>query len=523
MEGISKKIYLELDMPTEEDSRSDQKRIQDRLEKEGLHAVMSFYVMKKLYPLCEQAGWKVTVSLGWDGNCWKIVDIEEGNTVCRHYGYAVDLGSTTVVTRLVDCETGECLCEASRYNRQIAFGTDILTRIFYEKDNEAARRELQAATVETICDNLKEIEEKTGISSGRDGIQMVISGNTTMIHFLLEMDAFCVFSTPYAVHADAPGFLRGTDLGIPVKGYVYCIPGKSNYLGGDIISGMLATQMYRGEEISAFFDIGTNGELVIGNREFLLCGAGAAGPALEGGVVHTGMRACDGAVDRVKIEDGECRCHVIGEGNAKGICGSGIVDLLAELFLNGWINIKGKFQPEKSSLIQEKEDMLCVEYEKGLYFYQDDIDEFLKTKAAAYTMVEYMFRESGISMEELGTFYVAGAFGKHVSKESAITIGLYPDMDREHLVSAGNSSLDGAQKLLLQRELLDDIEEILEKMVYVQFGAVGDFLQMMVAAQAIPHTDMERFPTVASALYALRKEENRVQCSRRTTESRWIK
>lgn len=523
MEGISKKIYLELDMPTEEDSRSDQKRIQDRLEKEGLHGVMSFSVMKKLYPLCEQAGWKVTVSLGWDGNCWKIVDIEEGNTVCRHYGYAVDLGSTTVVTRLVDCETGECLCEVSRYNRQIAFGTDILTRIFYEKDNEAARRELQAVTVETICDNLKEIEEKTGISSGRDGIQMVISGNTTMIHFLLGMDAFCVFSTPYAVHADAPGFLRGTDLGIPVKGYVYCIPGKSNYLGGDIISGMLATQMYRGEEISAFFDIGTNGELVIGNREFLLCGAGAAGPALEGGVVHTGMRACDGAVDRVKIEDGECRCHVIGEGNAKGICGSGIVDLLAELFLNGWINIKGKFQPEKSSLIQEKEDMLCVEYEKGLYFYQDDIDEFLKTKAAAYTMVEYMFRESGISMEELGTFYVAGAFGKHVSKESAITIGLYPDMDREHLVSAGNSSLDGAQKLLLQRELLDDIEEILEKMVYVQFGAVGDFLQMMVAAQAIPHTDMERFPTVASAFRALRTEENRVQCSRRTTESRWIK
>ena len=523
MEGISKKIYLELDMPTEEDSRSDQKRIQDRLEKEGLHGVMSFSVMKKLYPLCEQAGWKVTVSLGWDGNCWKIVDIEEGNTVCRHYGYAVDLGSTTVVTRLVDCETGECLCEVSRYNRQIAFGTDILTRIFHEKDNEAARREIQSATVETICDNLKEIEEKTGISSGRDGIQMVISGNTTMIHFLLEMDAFCVFSTPYAVHADAPGFLRGTDLGIPVKGYVYCIPGKSNYLGGDIISGMLATQMYRGEEISAFFDIGTNGELVIGNREFLLCGAGAAGPALEGGVVHTGMRACDGAVDRVKIEDGECRCHVIGEGNAKGICGSGIVDLLAELFLNGWINIKGRFQPEKSSLIQEKEERLCVEYEKGLYFYQDDIDEFLKTKAAAYTMVEYMFRESGISMEELGTFYVAGAFGKHVSKESAITIGLYPDMDREHLVSAGNSSLDGAQKLLLQRELLDDIEEILEKMVYVQFGAVGDFLQMMVAAQAIPHTDMERFPTVASAFRALRTEENRVQCSRRTTESRWIK
>ena len=174
MEGISKKIYLELDIPTEEDSRSDQKRILDSLEKAGISAVMTFPVMKKLYPLCEQADWKVTASLGWDGSVWQIVDIEEGNTVCRHYGFAVDLGSTTVVTRLVDCETGECLCEVSRYNRQIAFGTDILTRIFYEKDNEAARKEIQAATVETICENLKEIEEKTGISASEEGIQMVI-------------------------------------------------------------------------------------------------------------------------------------------------------------------------------------------------------------------------------------------------------------------------------------------------------------------------------------------------------------
>lgn len=496
MEGISKKIYLELSGPTEEDSRSGQRRILDGLKEKGIHAVMTLCTMGKLYPLCEENRWRLTVSLGWDGEKWALVDIEGGNTVNCHYGLAVDLGSTTVVTRLVDCCTGKCVCEVSRYNRQTAFGADILTRIFYAKDKADKLEELRTAAVETICENIREIEEKTGICSEKDVIQMTVSGNTTMIHFLLGMDAFCVFSAPYAVHADAPGFLRGTDIGIPIKGYVYCIPGKSNYLGGDIISGMLATQMYKGEEISAFFDIGTNGELVIGNREFLLCGAGAAGPALEGGVVHTGMRACEGAVDQVKIEDGICRCHVLGEQEAGGICGSGIVDLLAELFLNGWINIKGKFQPEKSSLIQEKEGSLCIEYAPGLYFYQEDIDEFLKTKAAAYTMVEYMFRESGISMEEIEKFYVAGAFGKHVSKESAITIGLYPDIDRDCLISAGNSSLDGAQKLLLYRELLDDIEEILEKMVYIQFGAVGDFLQMMIAAQAIPHTDMERFPTV---------------------------
>ena len=325
---------------------------------------------------------------------------------------------------------------------------------------------------------------------------MVVSGNTTMIHFLLGMDAFCVFYTPYAVRADSPGFLRAADLEIPVSGYVYCYPSKSNYLGGDIISGMIATELYKGEDISAFFDIGTNGELVIGNREFLLCGAGAAGPALEGGVVKTGMRAADGAVDEVQIRDSSIRVHVMGETEAKGICGSGIIDLLAELFLEGWVDIRGRLIPEKSPLIQEKEDTFAVEYAPGLFFYQKDIDEFIRTKAAAHTMVEIMLRESGISMDEMAKFYVAGAFGKHVSKESAIAIGMYPDMDRDRIINAGNSSLDGAQKLLLNRKYLEDIDEILEKMVYIQFGAVDDFLNMMVAAQALPHTDFQRYPSV---------------------------
>lgn len=509
MEGISKKIYLELTEPTEEDNRSGQKRILDALKEQGTDCEMTLDVMRKLYPLCEQAEWKLTASLAWDGKQWMIVEIEPGNTENRHYGLAVDLGSTTVVTRLVDCVTGEEKEEVSCYNKQIAFGTDILTRIFYAKDKIQALEELRAAAVASICDNMKEIKEKTGICPEDACIQMVISGNTTMIHFLLGLDAFCVFSTPYAVHADAPGFLRAKDLDIPIKGYVYCFPGKSNYLGGDIISGMAATELYKSEEIGVFFDIGTNGELVIGNQEFLICGAGAAGPALEGGVVHTGMRASEGAVDQVKIQEGKCICHVIGETEAKGICGSGIVDLLAELFLSGWIDIRGKFVVEKSPLIQEKEGMSCVEYAPGLYFYQEDIDEFLKTKAAASTMVEYVFRESGIPMEEIGRFYVAGAFGKHVSKESAITIGLYPDMDRDRLISAGNSSLEGAQKLLLHREILEELEEILEKMVYIQFGAVGDFLQMMVAAQAIPHTDIRRYPTVAEKLRKRKEETGR--------------
>ena len=335
---------------------------------------------------------------------------------------------------------------------------------------------------------------------------MVIAGNTTMIHFLLGMDAFCVFYTPHAVHADRPSFQLACDLDIPLKGYVYCYPAKSNYLGGDIISGMIDTELYKKNEISVFFDIGTNGELVIGNKEFLLCGAGAAGPALEGGVVRTGMRADIGAVDEVKIRDGNIFVHVIGNSPPQGICGSGIIDLIAELFLEGWIDIRGKLSPEKSPLIQERDNQLCVEYAPGLYFYQKDIDEFIRTKSAAHTMVEIMLRESGLDLNQADRFYVAGAFGKYVSKESAITIGMYPDMDRDHIINAGNSSLEGAQKLLLNRSLLTDIDQILEEMVYIQFAEVEDFLELMVAAQALPHTDYKRYPTVMEKLKERQKD-----------------
>ena len=560
MNGLSQKRYLELPLPTEDDPRSDQQRILDSLAAAGVEerVHMPVHILRKLYPLLDNAKWKITVSLAWNGENWEMVEIEEGDTTAQHYGLAVDLGSTTVVARLLDCNSGEILKEVSCFNKQIQWGTDILSRIFYCKDNREKLEEVRRATVESICECMDKLDaslelqgtpseqkaENNGVSESGDdrgaknaakkartishsALSMVIAGNTTMIHFLLGMDAFCVFYTPHAVHADCPGFQLARDLDIPLKGYVYCYPAKSNYLGGDIISGMIDTELYKKNEISVFFDIGTNGELVIGNKEFLLCGAGAAGPALEGGVVRTGMRADIGAVDEVKIRDGNIYVHVIGShkedsgsheknsGNheenssgeePRGICGSGIIDLIAELFLEGWIDIRGKLSPEKSSLIQERDTQLCVEYAPGLYFYQKDIDEFIRTKSAAHTMVEIMLRESGLELSQADRFYVAGAFGKHVSKESAIAIGMYPDMDRDHIINAGNSSLEGAQKLLLNRSLLTDIDQILEEMVYIQFAEVEDFLELMVAAQALPHTDYKRYPTVMKKLKERQKD-----------------
>ena len=196
---------------------------------------------------------------------------------------------------------------------------------------------------------------------------------------------------------------------------------------------------------------------------------------------------------------------MIGEGEAKGICGSGIVDLIAELFLNGWIDLRGKFREEAPEVVripgrEEEEAELAVEYAPGLYFYQDDIDEFLKTKAAAMTMVEYMMNLIGLTMDDVARFYVAGAFGTHLNKESAVTIGLYPDISRDKIISPGNTSLKGAERLLFDRSLAEKAEEIADRMQYVQFGTVEDFLHLMVAATAIPHTDLQRYPSVVKRL-----------------------
>ena len=509
-EGWSKKIYLELLPPTEEDNRSDSERILDGLRESGQlkeeKIRISPSVLRKFSVICDEAQWKITVTLGFDGTGWEITDVECCDTTSYHYGLCADLGSTTMVMELVDMNSGEVVERETIFNPQTAFGGDILTRIFYTKDKEEHREQLRRATADGFCELMEKLEKKTGIDVKKCAA-MIVAGNTAMIHFLFGMDAFCVFHTPYAVHTLKPDVYHAKELDIPMEGFLYCYPGKANYLGGDIISGIIAEEIFEREEISVFLDIGTNGELVIGNKNFLIAGAGAAGPALEGGVVKTGMRAEKGAVDRVVIEKGEIHIHTIGEEKARGICGSGIVDLLAQLFLNGWMDLRGKLQEGMSEKIRRQGEEMAVEYAENLYFYQSDIEEFLKTKAAAATMVEYMMQTVGMTMDEIERFFVCGAFGTHISKESGVTIGLYPDMDREKIISPGNTSLIGARKMLLCREKKEKAEQILENMEYIQFGAVEDFLHLMTAAMAVPHTDYQRYPSVLKELEKRRNKK----------------
>ena len=408
---------------------------------------------------------------------------------------------------LMDLNTGKLLAEEGCFNGQIAYGDDILTRIFHTQSGDTARKELQNATVETLSGLMGQLEKKTGVSVS-DCPLMVIAGNTTMIHFLLGIDAFCVFMSPFAPVFNQTEFLHGEELGLPFSGLVYCIPSVANYLGGDIISGLLAADMIKDESISLYIDIGTNGEMVVGNSEFLVAGAGAAGPALEGGISKYGMRADAGAVDSVSISGNILNITTIGHAPARGICGSGIVDLLAQLLLNGWMDLAGKLHKEKSERIIEKDGELAVVYAWGnesndgndKYFSQSDINSFMDTKAAASTMVACLLSETGLSPQDVDKVYTAGSFGKYLNLESAITIGMYPDLPRERFVCIGNGSLKGACQLLADRRLLAQISRIIPNMHYLQFATVEDFVLQMQASKFFPHTDLDAYPTVKAAL-----------------------
>lgn len=510
MGGFGKKEYLRLKMPSEDMAVSDQRRIELALNTLGYEQVtFPLKVLRKLYPLCRDAGFDITVTLVHREFDWIVTDVEPGDTTAHHYGLAVDYGSTTIVMQMVDLNSGAVIGEETAVNGQVTYGTDILSRITYALEVESHSDDLQRATVDTFQQLMELLTDSTGVNASKCSV-MVVSGNTTMIHFLLGLDAWTVFASPYAPVSADPGFLWGSELGMMFEGLLYMVPSASNYVGGDIVSGLLVLDVHKKEENNMFFDIGTNGELVLGNKDWILSGAGAAGPALEGYISKFGMRAAPGAIDSVKVQGKDITFTTIANQKPVGICGSGIIDLLAQMRLHGWINMAGTLEPSASHRIlflSEEEEYVAVyataeESATGmpLYFSQTDIRQYLDTKAAAYTMVDCILETAGISAEDLSHLYLSGAFPAHSDLESAITIGIFPDLPREKYQLLRNSSLEGARILLLNHTRLKEAKELAENIYCVQFASIPDFLIRMQAAKFIPHTDMHRFPSVQNRM-----------------------
>ncbi|MBQ3575136.1 MAG: DUF4445 domain-containing protein [Clostridia bacterium] len=510
MKRFSEKVYMELTPPTEDNPATDRSRIISALEEMGYgRARLTLRALQQLHPACKKGGYRITASLVNTDGEWTVTDAEAGDTRSAHYGIAVDYGSTTIIMQLVDMVSGAVIAQATEPNGQRAYGTDILTRITYAMEDDSHIDDLQRATADTFNRLLDSISLQSGVNAA-DAAAMVVSGNTTMIHFLLKLDGWTVFASPYAPVTLDPGWFSGSELGFRFGGMVYIVPAASNYVGGDIVSGLLTMDFHKKDGLGVFFDIGTNGELVMGNKDWLIAGAGAAGPALEGYISRFGVRAQEGAVDSVSIAGGKLGITTIGGAKPIGICGSGIIDLIAQMRLNGWINIAGELNPEASEriLIPEGETEYAAIYafkeesgrDEALYFSQTDIRQYLETKAAAHTMVDCLLEASGSSEADIDRFFLSGAFPAHSNLESAITVGIFPDIPREKYALIKNASLDGARTLLLDRGLTAEAKALSERMYCVQFASIPDFIIRMYAAKFIPHTDMERYPTVKRAL-----------------------
>jgi uncharacterized 2Fe-2S/4Fe-4S cluster protein (DUF4445 family) len=422
-------------------------------------------------------------------------------------GLAVDLGTTRVVLRLVDLADGRALGETAFDNPQIAIGPDVLARI-HHAEAQGGLAEMQAMAVEGIDGAAGTLLAEAGLSRA-DLFLIAVAGNTAMTHLFLGLPPRWIIREPYIPAANNPGLIRAADLGLSAApgARVLVFPNVGSYFGGDLIAGVLFAGMNETEETAILVDVGTNAEVILGNRDWLVACAGAAGPALESGVARMGTMAAPGVIDAIRIdpETREFAYHVIGERPPRGMCGSGIIDLAAGLFLSGMLTVQGKLDPAACGDRYREEDgrgLIVVvpasESATGedLVMGQADIDSLIRSKAAMYTILETITRSVGLTPRDLSIFHVAGTFGSFIRPESAIAIGMIPDLPREAYRSLGNSSLGGAARALTDPDPLAEIDRIRDRITYIELNVNQELMNRFSAAKFLPHTDPGLFPSV---------------------------
>ena len=500
MNALTEKRYLTLPEPSAGDTLAARERLLAALP-EGCRLTLG--CMQQLYPVLHEAGYRVTVTLCPGAGGTDVVRVEPGDTTDRNHGLCLDIGSTTMQMELVDLLSGKTLAEAACTNSQTQFGANILDRILAVKENPDNLHTLQALTLDDVRQMIERCCAQAGVPPEAVSA-MTVGGNTTMLHFFLGCDPWQVFQSPYTPVFFDPGVLRASELGLPIAGNIFCMPAIANYLGGDITSGLLMTDLDTREDLALFLDIGTNGELVLGCREFLLMGAGAAGPALEGAVSRSGMRAEPGAICRIKIgPDNRLRYETVGGLAPKGICGSGIIDVIAELYRTSIISSKGQFVREGKRVAHDEHGMgryilaTAAESETGreISITEVDIDSFIRAKAAIFSAINIMLSSLDMDVSVLSHVYVAGGIGSGINMENAVRIGMLPDIDRELFEYLGNTSLSGAYAMARSDCAVDKVDELASNMTYMELSTNPRYMDEFVAACFLPHTSRELFPS----------------------------
>jgi uncharacterized 2Fe-2S/4Fe-4S cluster protein (DUF4445 family) len=514
---LVQKVCLQLPVPSLKDNTGEI----DRLKKQirgllGIEALSCpFAEIDGWAALLKKSEYQVTASVAMTSPLPALINLEAGDTSRRNFGIAVDLGTTRMAYQLWDLAEGKLLEETSGDNPQALFGADILTRIHLAEIPEK-RRELQDCVVREINTLISRWQTRWQIPS-EDITALTIAGNTTMTHLFLGLNPASICREPYIPMVNSLDFLTARDLGLDLhpRAVVYVFPNVGSYLGGDVLAGILNSRLHQQEALSILVDVGTNAEVVFGNADWLIGCAGAAGPALEGGVAQMGMVAGEGAIEKVRIDPDtrELTYTLIGQGPPRGICGSGLIDLTAELFMAGLLDIRGKFNLKKSTdrwikLEGEWAYLLvpAAETAEGqpIALTQVDLDILLRSKAAMYTILTTLVQSVGYTLGDLEQFFVAGAFGNHIDPRQAIILGLLPDLPLERYIPLGNTSLKGAADLLLDHHLVAEVNLIASRITYLEMNVNQDFMNRFSAARFIPHTDPALFPSVK------RREDNSV-------------
>ena len=507
-EPLSQKIYLVLDAPSQTDNVSDIDRVIRGLRKKTDYQTFeaSFKCLRGLAETLRISNWKVTATIARNGNIWRILQIEPGDTSDRNYGLAIDIGTTTVVAQLVNMKTGNVVGVAGSHNLQAHYGADVISRMIYACNIENGLNTLHVSIIENINELIKTLTEQKKIS--KDDITAVVAaGNTTMSHLLLSLTPCSIRLDPYVPTAKIFPQINIAEIEIDVNSnaVMETLPAVASYVGGDIVAGIISCRISDRTEIRVLIDVGTNGEIAIGNNEWLVCCSASAGPAFEGGGISSGMRATKGAIQRVKIEGDRLYYETIGKAKPRGICGSGLIDCLSAMITNQYIDSDGKFNHSSKSeriIEREGEPQFIIAYShetesgKDLTITESDVMNLIRSKAAVFAAIKSLINYVGFKFEDIHTFYVAGGFGTYLDIPNAISIGLLPDIDIKKIQFVGNSSLMGARIGLLSVHALDRAARIASGMTNIELSTYQPFMDEYVGAMFLPHTDRNLFPSI---------------------------
>jgi len=502
---LVRQITLNLPPPTINDNISDLERLKRSLEEKNLMGMrFTNEVVSLLSRALRDAGWNITVGYT-AGN--DIVYISPTEMEKERYGLAVDIGTTTVVVYLVNLTDGRLIDVGSTYNSQMRHGDDVITRIIYATES-GGLDELRNAVVTDINDLLVLLKERH--HTKREEIEsVVVAGNTTMTHIFWGLNPASIREEPYIPVVNFFPRWRAeiARLRVNPRAPVYTVPCVAGYMGGDIVSGVLASKMHRNSEVALFMDIGTNGEIAIGNSEWLVTASCSAGPCFEGSGIRHGMRATEGAIESLTLnpETREPVFHVIGDGEPIGICGSGMIDAISEMFLTGIIDQKGKFAKEvKTGRVRHglygPEFLIYSRDGRDIVLTEVDIENILRAKAAMYAGVSLLLKEVNLGLEAIERVYIAGGFGNYIDIDKAIILGMLPDLPRERFSFLGNASITGAYLCLLSKDLRTEAGVIASKMTYIELSVSRSFMDEYISALFLPHTHMRLFPTVKKLL-----------------------